>query len=144
MTEEIKIDGLDELDKKFKELDVITGQKVLRRALMWAATPMHKAMKESAPEGTDTEYLERKNKQKKPTSLKDGTKKWSEKADGEHSATVNVGYRMRRHWYAGLLELGTRHIAPKGWMRRAANQYWQETVVRFKKRLRWHFKKLEK
>jgi hypothetical protein len=33
MSEEIKIHGLDELDKKFKQLEVATSKKILRQSL---------------------------------------------------------------------------------------------------------------
>jgi len=138
----VTVHGLQELDAKFAEIDVVTGQKTLRGALMFAATPIHKAMREGAPVGVDPDYLERKAQQKNPPSLRKGTRKWSEKANENASATVNVGYRMKRHWYAGLLEFGTKHIAPVGWMRRAADQNWNESVIRFKKNLAKRFERL--
>lgn len=141
MADEIKVHGLDELDRAFKELGVVTGQKVLRSSLVWASKPMFEAMRDGAPESDDQQYIDRKSG--KP-GLKEGTKRWSEKANDETSATVNLGYRMNRHWYAGFLEFGTKKIAPVGWMRRAAEQHWQEVVIRLQRRIEWRLKKLEK
>lgn len=141
MSDEIKIHGLDELDKAFKELELATSQKVLRSSLMWASKPMFEAMRDSAPESDDQAYIDKKAGR---PGLKEGTKRWSEKANDNASATVNLGYRMKRHWYAGFLEFGTAKISPRGWMRRAAEQHWQEVALRFKKRIEWHLKKLDK
>lgn len=143
MSDEIKIHGLDELDKAFKELELATSQKVLRSSLMWASKPMFEAMRDSAPEGRAQDYLKRKEKRKITTSLKQQTKRWSEKANDNASATVNLGYRSGG-WYAFFLELGTQKIEPIGWMRRAAEQHWQEVALRFKKRIQWNLEKLEK
>ena len=142
--EQIEVTGLDELDAKFKELEVMTGQRFLRSALMSAAKPLQQRMAETAPEGTDAAYLATPRKQKQKVNLKEGTKRWSEKANDEASATVNVGYRMRRHWYAGLLEFGTRQIAPRGWMRRAAEELWRDIALDFGNQLAKRFKNLER
>lgn len=142
MIGEVEVKGLDDLDKKFKDLEVATGQKFLRQALMWASKPMLESMREGAPEGHDPDYLKKKEKHKITASLKDQTKRWSEKANDSASATVNLGYRSKG-WYAFFLELGTRKISPVGWMRRSAEEYWQEVALRFGKRLEWRFKKLE-
>ncbi|MDP2505386.1 HK97-gp10 family putative phage morphogenesis protein [Oceanobacter sp. 3_MG-2023] len=142
--EQIEVTGLDELDAKFKEIDVITGQRILRGALMRASKPMQERMAETAPESTDPVYLGSNRKKKQKSSLKEGTKRWSEKANDEASATVNIGYRMKRHWYAGLLEFGTKRVAPMGWMRRAADDLWQQVATDFGTILAKRFKNLER
>lgn len=140
----IEVTGLAELDAKFKELEVMTGQRFLRGALMTASKPMQERMAETAPVSIDPVYLQSERKQKQKSSLKEGTKRWSEKANDEASATVNIGYRMKRHWYAGLLEFGTKHVAPVGWMRRAADDLWRQVALDFGTVLAKRFKNLER
>ncbi|MEY8205412.1 MAG: HK97 gp10 family phage protein [Bermanella sp.] len=146
MTEEIKIHGLDELDKKFAKLEVATSRKILRSALSWAAKPLFERMRDAAPSGDDEVYLKRKEKIKRDFSIPSETKKWlsRDSKNGEYSAQVNVGYRLNKVWYVGMLEFGTKHIRPIGWMRKAADENWQYVVARFKKRLQYQFKRLEK
>jgi len=150
MTEEIKIHGLDELDKKFKQLEVATSKKILRQSLLWAAKPLYEQMRDSAPNENE-DFLKRKDRK---FSIKDETKRWLSrdgKSDG-YSAQVNVGYRMRGVWYAARKgvwwiaqqEFGTKDSMPLSWMRRAADANWKNVVDRFSQRLQYRFKKLEK
>lgn len=151
MTEEIKIHGLDELDKKFKELDVMTSRKILRASLMWASKPMWEEMKNTPFDPKGFDFFRLKDRR---FSFKTFTRRWHSrdgKTDG-YSAQVNIGYRMRGIWYIpakGIrylteLEFGTEDKAPLAWMRRAASSQWQAVVDRFAQRLSYRFKKLEK
>lgn len=146
MSEEIKIHGLDELDKQFGRLDVITSRKILRQSLSWAAKPLFETMRDTAPVGTDEEYLAQKSKKKRDFSIKSETKRWlsRDSQNQEYSAQVNVGYRLKNVWWVGMLERGTKHITPRRWMKRAADKHWQEVVARFKQRIQYRIKKLEK
>ncbi len=146
MTEEIKIHGLDELDKKFAQLEVATSRKVLRSALSWAVKPILETMRDTAPAGDDEAYLRKKAKLKRDFSIASETKRWlsRDSKNGKYSAQVNVGYRLKKVWWVGMLELGTKHITPMGWMRKAADKHWEYVVARFKKRLQYQFKRLEK
>lgn len=150
MSEEIKIHGLDELDKKFKQLEVATSKKILRQSLLWAAKPLFEQMRDSSPnKGED--FLKKKAHR---FSIKKETKRWlsrENKSDG-YSAQVNVGYRMRGVWYAARKgvwwiaqqEFGTKDSMPLSWMRRAADDNWNNVVDRFTQRIQYRFKKLEK
>ena len=146
MKEDVEIHGLDELEAKLKQLELATTRKILRSALLWAAKPMWEKMRDTAPVGIDPKYLERKKKKGRDFSVKGETKRWNSR-DGKtdnHSAQVNVGYRLKKVWYVMLLEMGTKNMAPKGWMRRAADSTWQEVVNRFGQRIAYRIKKLEK
>lgn len=147
MKTEIKVHGLDELEKSLKELETATTSKILRQSLFWAAKPMFEAMRDSSPTGEDDErYRKRKIKLKRNFSLHSETRRWLSRAsdsDG-NSAQVNVGYRLKNAWYAGLLEYGTKYIKPIGWMRRSADNHWQEVVDRLGQRIQYRIKKLEK
>jgi hypothetical protein len=150
MTDEIKIHGLDELDKKFGDLEVATSTKVLRQSLLWASKPLFEQMRDSSPnKGED--FLKKKGER---FSIKNATKRWlsrENKSDG-YSAQVNVGYRMRGVWYAAKKgvwwiaqqEFGTKDSMPLSWMRRSADANWKNVVDRFTQRIQYRLKKLEK
>jgi len=146
----VTVHGLQELDAKFAEIDVVTGQKFLRGSLMFAATPMHKQMKAETPVNTTAKHLKRKSKYGYIKHLDKRAVKWSKKADEKSSATVYVGFK-KRAFLAYILEYGATlqrkgkdigEITPRGWMRRAADQNWNEAVIRFKKALQRRLERL--
>tara|TARA_B110000196_G_scaffold317906_1_gene332076 strand:- start:10632 stop:11087 length:456 start_codon:yes stop_codon:yes gene_type:complete len=150
MKTEIKVHGLDELEKSLKQLETATTSKILRQSLFWAAKPMFEEMRDSAPNKNE-DFLKKKNAR---FSIRDETKRWlsrQNKSDG-NSAQVNIGYRMRGVWYAAKKgvwwiaeqEFGTKDAMPLSWMRRSAENRWQEVVDRFGQRIQYRIKKLEK
>lgn len=143
MAEEFEIAGLAELDEKLGKMSAEMGYKVLRSAGMNATKPLLDEMRATAPSASSEEAIAKREK-RGILPLADVTRRWSEKPNDEHSCQIHVGYRSKDHWWAGMLELGTQHIAPVGWMRRAAENNVELMLSRLKKSLGKRLERYEK
>lgn len=143
MAEEI-IEGLDELEKAIKKLEVESGGKALRNALMYASKPMLDDMKANAPIDESEERANNKRKQNRK-HIAEVIKRRSKKADGKYAAQVGVGVFSKSLAYiAAFLHYGTKHSAPNTWMQQAADRNVDTAINRFKDKLRKNIEKATK
>ena len=119
------IDGIKELRKAFKELSDSAQRGVLRTALRQAAKPVVKEARRRVPVDTGL------------TKKAIGTKVWLKK---DSVATVMIGVRRgrkgKRHFLLHLLELGTRKMAARPFLRPALDSQKNAAVTALAKALK--------
>ena len=119
------IDGIKELRKAFKELSDSAQRGVLRTALRQAAKPVVKEARRRVPVDTGL------------TKKAIGTKVWLKK---DSVATVMIGLRRgmkgSRHFLVGLLELGTRNMPARPFLRPALDSQKNAAVTALAKALK--------
>lgn len=146
MSNQFEVKGLAELDAKLDGLAADMQGKILRNAGMYATKPVLDEMKATAPRAsTDSAAARREKRGIKP--LAEVTKRWGERGDqGDKDGIfwIHVGYRSKKHWWARLLEEGTEHISPRGWMRRAMDNNVNNVITRLTKQLQKRIEKFEK
>ncbi len=138
MSEEI-IEGLKELEDGLLTLELDVAHKQLKNALMYATKPMVDEIKETTP------FDESEDRPEEKARLRDAVKRKSSKKGGELSAEVGVGVFSRSLAYvAAFLELGTKHIAPRKWIQKAADRNVNKAINRFMDKLAKNIEKAGK
>jgi len=118
MAETTHVEGLADLEKKLVALGDVVGVKVLRGALMDAATPIVKAAKEKVPviEGILQKSIRKRGFVRKT---------------GASVVDVYVGPMKPKGWRGHFIEFGTSRSRAKPFLRPAFDQEWRNSVKIF-------------
>lgn len=129
------VEGLGGLEDAIKQLEVETSHKALKNALMYASKPMLDDMKATTPYDPNDENEDRKH-------LRDYVKRKSDKPKHNSAASVRVGVISKAVAYIGyMLNFGTKHIAPRYWLDRAAKRNADDAILRFVKKAQKNMQK---
>ena len=144
MTDFIRVDGLQELDRKLSKMDQKTGFKTLRSAMMAASRPTFLAAKANAlavgirgkDSGATAAAMSRWTRKIKDsrTVLFIGPKNRHKKALAIYNEANGTDIKRLRHFH--LTEFGSVHGPAQPYMRPAFASTWQQVARSFAGELR--------
>lgn len=125
-----RLEGFDELSRKFKQLGTLDQGKVIRAGGNTGATTVLKAARQTVPEGT-REHRTYKGRWVAPGFAKRSLAKKVSLSRDKTRVVARIGVKREAFYAVQFLELGTRHIPPRRWLTRAYEQSQQEVIQGF-------------
>ena len=139
-TEELVVEGLEELDRNLDKVGLVMGGKALRSALMFGSTPMLKAAKDGAPyQDPDNNDIHLRDSLGRSTKILNGGSTVVMRL-GERQKKIKTKKGVRKVVYGHLIEFGWvltsgSTVAAQPFLRPAFDGNVKVFLERFKKKL---------
>lgn len=124
------VEGMKELSLKLSKLQRNAGGKILRSAAMSATLPVLRAAQANVPKGTEA-HKTYKGRLVGPGFASRNVRRRSRLSKDKTRVFVSIGVSKEAFYTALFLELGTRYIQKKPWLRPALRDNQKEVVKRF-------------